>query len=262
MLRFIYVILRSIHKIPYYILQMKKYYNNPDKYTEQDCYQLALRVVQLIKRVGRIETLVTGIENLPEEGGYIMYSNHQGKYDALGIMFGHTKPCTFLIAKKQSQTIVTTQFVDLVRAKRLDFDDIRQQVQVMKDVTEEVKAGRRYLIFPEGGYGDNHNRLQEFKVGSFKCAEKARCPIVPVVVYDTYKPFGINSVRKISTQVHFLKAIPYEEYEGLKTVQIRDMVLQRIKKSLRQLEEENTAPEAIYWHWCAAEDGEDSLLEE
>ncbi len=263
MLRFIYVILRSIHKIPYYILQMRKYYKNPDQYSEQNCYQLALRVVQLIKRIGRIETLVTGIENLPEEGGYIMYSNHQGKYDALGVMLGHTKPCTFLIAKKQSQTIVTTQFVDLVRAKRLDFDDIRQQVQIMKEVTDEVKAGRRYLIFPEGGYGDNHNRLQEFKVGSFKCAEKARCPIVPVVVYDTYKPFGINSLKKVFTQVHFLKVIPYEEYEGLKTVQIRDMVVQRIKKFLRQLEEEDKASEAIYEQWFAAiEDGEDALLED
>ncbi len=236
MLRFIYIIIRGIYAIPYYIHQMKKYYNEPDRYSEEACYALALKVVKLIKRFGRIETYITGTENLPEEGGYIMYSNHQGKYDALGIMIGHKKPCTFIIAKKQSQPIVTTQFVDLIRAKRLDFEDIRQQVTVMKAVTDEVKEGRRYLIFPEGGYTDNHNRLQEFKVGSFQCAKKARCPIVPVVVYDTYKPFAINSLRKVSNQVHFLEAIPYEEYEGLKTVQIRDLVVQRIEEFIQRLE--------------------------
>lgn len=192
-----------------------------------------------------------------------MYSNHQGKYDALGVMIGHKKPCTFIIAKKQSRPIVTTQFVDLIRAKRLDFDDIRQQVQIMNTVTEEVKEGRRYLIFPEGGYTDNHNRLQEFKIGSFKCAEKARCPIIPVVVYDSYKPFGINSLRKVHTQVHFLEAIPYEEYKGMKTIQIRDMVVQRIEWCIRQLEQQHTNTKEEIEPWCDTSSEEsESLMEE
>jgi 1-acyl-sn-glycerol-3-phosphate acyltransferase len=237
MLRYVYVIIRGIYVIPYYIYQMIKYYNDPGQYSEEACYSLAMKVIKRIKRIGRIDTYITGTENLPEKGGYIMYSNHQGKYDALGIMIGHKKPCTFIIAKKQSQPIFTTQFVDLIRAKRLDFEDIRQQVAVMNAVMDEVKAGRRYLIFPEGGYTDNHNRLQEFKVGSFKCAQKAHCPIIPVVVYDTYKPFAINSLRRVSNQVHFLRAISYEEYKGLKTVQIRDLVVQRIEVFIQQLEE-------------------------
>jgi 1-acyl-sn-glycerol-3-phosphate acyltransferase len=250
MLRFVFVIIRGIYVIPYYIFQMTKYYNNPDKYTEQDCYRLAMKVVHRIKRNGRIQTIVKGTENLPDEDGYIMYSNHQGKYDALGVMIGHSKPCTFIIAKKQSQPIFTTQFVDLIRAKRLDFDDIRQQVSIMKAVTEEVKAGRRYLIFPEGGYTDNYNRLQEFKIGSFKCAEKAGCPIVPVVVYDSYKPFGINSLKKVTTQVHFLEAIPYEEYKGMKTVQIRDMVVQKIEARIRRLDQDQSLPLTDCNNWC------------
>ena len=237
MLRFVYVIIRGIYIIPYYIYQMKKYYNKSDQYSEKACYDLAMKVIKRIKRYGRIDTYISGTENLPEEGGYIMYSNHQGKYDALGIMIGHKKPCTFLIEKKASQPIFTTQFVDLIRAKRLDFDDIRQQVTVMNEVTEEVKAGRRYLIFPEGGYTDNQNHLQAFKAGSFKCAEKARCPIVPVVVYDTYKPFSVNSLKRVVNEVHFLEAISYEEYKGLKTAQIRDLVVRRIEGYIRRLEE-------------------------
>ncbi len=238
MIRFLYVIIRSIYIIPYYIYKMKKYYNKPNQYSEEACYNLALDIVGRIKRYGRIETYITGTENLPEEGGYIMYANHQGKYDALGILLGHKKPCTFIIAKKQSQPIVTTQFVNLIRAKRLDFEDIRQQVAIMSSVTDEVKAGRRYLIFPEGGYTDNKNSLQTFKVGSFKCAERAHCPIVPVVVYDTYKPFAVNTLRKVSNQIHFLKAIPYEEYKGMKTVQIRDMVVQRIQEAIQGIEKQ------------------------
>jgi 1-acyl-sn-glycerol-3-phosphate acyltransferase len=249
MLRFIYVIAGCLYRIPYYIFQMKRYYSNPDQYPEEECYQLARKVVKLIKQKGRIETRVTGAENLPEDGGYIMYANHQGKYDALGILLAHEKPCTFIIAKKQSQSLVTTQFVDLIRAKRLDFEDMRQQVSVMKEVAEEVIAGRRYLIFPEGGYGDNHNQLQEFKTGSFKCAKKAKCPIIPVVLYDSYKPFAVNSLRKVMTQIHFLEAIPYEEYRGLKTVEIRDMVVDRIQEHISGIEQKfrQTDPATIAW---------------
>ncbi len=254
MLRFIFVILRCIMVIPYYIVQMIKYYRHPEYYSEEDCYSLAMKVVGLIKKSGRIDTYITGAENLPQEGGYIMYSNHQGKYDALGVMFGHEKPCTLIIAKKQSHQIVTTQFVDLIRAKRLDFEDIRQQVAVMNAVTEDVSAGRRYLIFPEGGYKENKNNLQEFKVGSFKCAQRAKCPIIPVALYDSYKPFGINSLRRVQTQVHFLKAIPYEEYMGMKTVQIRDMVVQRIKEHIELLNhEQNEEMVAVRQVWYEEE---------
>ena len=35
---------------------------------------------------GRIKTESHGQELLPKEGGYVMYPNHQGKYDTLGIM--------------------------------------------------------------------------------------------------------------------------------------------------------------------------------
>ncbi|MBP1755023.1 MAG: 1-acyl-sn-glycerol-3-phosphate acyltransferase [Firmicutes bacterium] len=262
MLRFVYVILRGLYVIPIYIYQMKKYYRHPENYSEMDCYELAMKVVRLIKNNGRIETYITGTENLPQEGGYIMYANHQGKYDALGVMFGHKKPCTLIIAKKQSQPIVTTQFVDLIRAKRLDFEDIRQQVAVMNAVTEEVKAGRRYLIFPEGGYKDNKNRLQEFKVGSFKCAERAKCPIVPVVVYDSYKPFSINSLRRVRTQVHFLKAIPYEEYAGRKTIEIRDMVVERLQDHIEKLGKDQEELVERNLPWLEEETTGEVLVEE
>lgn len=262
MLRFIYVIAGCLYRIPYYILQMKRYYSNPEQYPEEECYQLARKVIKLIQRKGRIETQVTGSENLPAEGGYIMYANHQGKYDALGILLAHEMPCTFIIAKKQSQSLVTTQFVDLIRAKRLNFEDMRQQVSLMKEVTEEVTAGRRYLIFPEGGYGNNHNQLQEFKTGSFKCAEKAKCPIIPVALYDSYKPFAVNSLRKVKTQVHFLKAIPYEEYRGLKTVEIRDMVVDRIEEQIAAIEQEYRKTDSAAIVWPGEEFLEEGLFRE
>ena len=42
--------------------------------------------IDLMNKSGKITTEACGLENLPETGGYIMYPNHQGKYDLLGII--------------------------------------------------------------------------------------------------------------------------------------------------------------------------------
>ena len=119
----------------------------------------------------------------------------------------------------------------------MDKTDLRQQVRIMQEVSEEVKKGKRFLLFPEGGYTDNHNTLQDFLPGSFKCAQKAKCPIVPVAIWDSYKPFEGRSLKRVETQVHFLEPIFYETYEGKSTAQIRDMVRSRIEERMNEIAE-------------------------
>ena len=50
---------------------------------------------------------------------------------------------------------------------RIDLDNNRDKVRAIMDVTRQVKSGRNFLIFPEGGYTDNKNELQEFQAGCF-----------------------------------------------------------------------------------------------
>ena len=117
-----------------------------------------------------------------------MYPNHQGKYDALGIMISHPTPCSLVMDKAKSNTILVSEFVDLVQGKRLEKDNVRQGMQIILEVSEDVKNGMKYILFPEGGYEfNNKNKVCDFKAGSFKCAVRAKAPIVPVVLIDSYK---------------------------------------------------------------------------
>lgn len=200
---------------------------------------MAQVMIEHVKKRGRIETVASSMENLPTEGGYIMFANHQGKYDALGVISVHEKPCTYVMDAKRSHLFIVTQLCELLKAKRLDKTDLRQQVQVINDVATEIKAGRRYILFPEGGYDHNHNSLRGFLPGSFKIAQKAKCPIVPVVLYDSFKPFEGKSFRKVITQLHFLPPIPYETFAHMKTYEIRDMVVTLIQNQLDQMESLN-----------------------
>lgn len=232
MFRFYYVVITGIPLIIFYIIVMTVYVSHPEKYDENQCYALARKLIGLVKKRGRISTKVYGVENLPRGGGYVMYSNHQGKYDALGILAAHERPCSVVMDYERSRMPGATQFISLIRGKRLKKGDLRQQVKLMAELAGEVEAGRRFLIFPEGGYRQNHNEMQEFHAGSFKCVQRAKCPIVPVAILDSYKVFEGMSLKKVVTQVHFLPVIPYDEYAGMSTRQIGELVKARIRERM------------------------------
>lgn len=237
MLRFIYVIIMRTFSIMYFVPKMAHYARHPEKYSELDKYQLAQIVMDKVRKTARTSTVYYGKENLPKQSGYIMYSNHQGKYDALGILLGHDRTCSVLMDKKRSNMFIAKQFIDMLGGQRIDRNSPKQQIRAINNIAEEVKQGRNYLIFPEGGYGKKtDNSVDDFKYGCFISAVKAKCPVVPVAILDSYKPFGLNSLKKVTTTVVYLPPISYEEYEGMKAVELCAMVRQRIADEIERRE--------------------------
>lgn len=233
--RFYYLIVRNIFIIPGIIRKMRQLIVS-ENYSEEKNYRYLQYVVGLMQKTGHIRTQVYGEENLPKEGGYVMYPNHQGKYDAYGIASVHKKPCTVVMDKAKSYTIFVREIIDMLRGKRLDKQDVKQSFSVIMEVSEEVRLGRRYIIFPEGEYDrEKKNTLIEFKNGCFKASQKSKTPIVPVVLIDSYKALDTSIWGTVTTQVHFLKPIPYEEYKDLKTNQIAALVRERIQEKLDEV---------------------------
>ena len=103
-------------------------------------------------------------------------------------------------------------------------------------MSREVENGRNYLIFAEGTRSKNGNRIGDFKGGSFKAATKAKCPILPVALIDSFKPFDTNTTTPVTVQVHFLKPIRYEEYREMKTTQIAALVQDKIQRTIDENE--------------------------
>ena len=236
MFKLFYVIFMNFRRAPYIVPKMRYSANHPEKYTEAQRYSLVHHVIYLMNKTGKITTKAYGLENLPKEGGYMMYPNHQGKYDVLGIMYTHKEPCTFVMDKMKSNTMLVREFVDLVQGKRLEKDNPRQGLTIINQVAKEVAEGRKYILFPEGGYKfNNKNKVCDFKAGSFKIALKSKTPIIPIALIDSYKVFNSFHIGPITTYVHYLKPIYYEEYKNMKTQEIANLVKQRIEEKIREV---------------------------
>jgi 1-acyl-sn-glycerol-3-phosphate acyltransferase len=115
----------------------------------------------------------------------------------------------------------------------MDREDVRQSMTVIQNVAKELQKGRNYLIFPEGTRSKKGNEMLEFHHGTFKCVVKAKAPILPIAVIDSYKVLDQKGSAPVTMQIHFLPLIPYEAYEGMKTGEIAELVKGRIGEVIR-----------------------------
>lgn len=228
MKRIILMFIRNIFHLPYLIWNLFRYSNNVDKYPELERYQFLKKIVYRANKGGNVRIESYGKEHIPKESGFMVFPNHQGMYDMLALIDGCEYPLS-VVSKKEVQNVpLLNRVFKVVKAFFIDREDIRQSMKVIMDVSKEVEKGRNYVIFPEGTRSKNGNNVGEFKGGSFKAATKVKCPIVPVALIDSFKPFDTGSTKPITVQVHFLQPLMYEEYKDMKTNDIAEEVKRRI----------------------------------
>ena len=232
MLRLWYAVIKAFPDAIGLIRKGHEAKKHPELHSVEENYNTLLYYIKVLQRKAHITTIVTGVEYLPKEGSYVMFPNHQGKYDGIGLIGAHEKPCTVVIDAKRSRFPIVDEFITMIGGFRLDRTSMRSQFEGMSEIVDEIKAGRRFIVFPEGVYHRNHNNVLAFRPGAFKSAIRAKCPIVPVALVDSYKVFEINSIKPVQTQVHFLKPITYEEYKDMTSQQIADKVKEAIVEKI------------------------------
>ena len=202
-------------------------------------FEAAYKHIQLVARkackAGRVTLEAEGMENLPKESGFIFFPNHQGLFDVLVFLATCDKPFTVVIKKEASNIILLKQVIRALRAHVIDREDIRQSMQVIKAMVEDVKEKKNVLIFAEGTRSKQGNIVGTFKGGSFKSATMSKCPIVPCALVDSFKPFDENSIKPVTVKLRYLTPIYYEEYKDMKASEIAEEVQNRIQNAINEM---------------------------
>lgn len=235
MKRIILMVCRLFFKVPYYLYSISRCGKREDVSIEE-AYEVVKKVTKAANKAGRVTIESYGVENIPKENGFIFFPNHQGMFDVLVFLESCPVPFSFVIKKEASNIILLKQVIAALKSISIDREDIRQSMQVILQVAEEVKKGRNFLIFAEGTRSKLGNKLLPFKGGTFKSAVKAKCPIVPCALIDSFKPFDENSIVPVTVKLIYLPPIPYEDYAGMKTPEIAEMVKGRIEDAISEYE--------------------------
>lgn len=228
------MVFRNILLVPIFWIKLCYHASHVDKYTEEEHFKLLKFIDHRANKGGNVTIDAYGLDNIPKEGGCILYPNHQGMYDTLAIMEVCPRPFSVVAKKELANIQFLKQVFACVKAYAIDREDVRQGLKVIMNVANDVKNGKMFIIFPEGTRSKNGNQVGEFKGGSFKAATKAKCPIVPVALIDSFKPFDTNSIKPVTVQVHFMEPLFYEEYKDMKTTEIAEVVQERIQKTINE----------------------------
>ncbi len=232
--RIFYMVVRNFLRVPLWFYNIRKMGIKEEYYPHKERYEYIRNVVKKVNKSGRVEVIVHGIENIPTENGFILFPNHQGLFDMLAIMEACPKPLSVVVKKEAANLILVKEVVKALDGFYIDRQDIKASLEIISRMTAEVKEKKNFVIFAEGTRSREGNRLLPFKGGTFKSAVNASCPIVPVALIDSFKPFDENSSRKQKVEVCFLKPLYYEDYQKLKTTQIAELVHDKIQEEINQ----------------------------
>lgn len=231
--RIVTMVLKNLPIVPGAWQKLCRYAKHPEKYSEEEMYRHIQYILKRAVRGGNIDLQVSGTENIPKEGGFMLYANHQGMFDVLAVAATCDIPVGAVLKKELYDIPFLHQVAICTKSFPMDREDVRQSLTVIQSVIREVKAGRNYLIFPEGTRSRNGNQMGQFHSGSFRCATRSKCPIVPVALVDSFKVLDQKGSKPVTVQIHYLKPICWEEYDNLKTTELAALVKERIAQAIQ-----------------------------
>ena len=231
--RIVTMVLRNLHIVPGAWIKLCKYAKHTDDYPEIEKWNHIRYILTRAVKSGNIDLKVTGLENIPRDRSFLLYSNHQGMFDVLAIAATCEPPLGTVLKKELKDVPLLKQIVACTKSFAMDREDVRQSLTVIQGVIKEINAGRNYLIFPEGTRSKKSNDLLEFHNGSFRCALKTKCTVVPIALVDCYKVLDQKGSKPVTVQIHYLKPIEHEEYKDLNTKELAALVRSRIEEKVK-----------------------------
>lgn len=165
------------------------------------------------KRLG-IEIEVEGEENIPASGPLLIVSNHQGYFDPVALYYAIQKFQYGFITKSEfAKYKLLVDAADYSGALFLVRGGGREAIQTLNNAAELFSRGYSIAIFPEGTRS-HCAKMNEFKPGSFKFAQKARVPVLPVTINGSYHVYEEKkSFQRCKVKVTVHPLVHYEQMD-------------------------------------------------
>ena len=220
---------------------------DPQKPQEEDSRfyrNLVNWYIEAILTLARIRIHTRGLEKTPQSGRFLLVCNHIHDTDPAMIMRCFPKSQLAFVAKREvREMFLVGKLLPKLLCSFINRENDREALKTILRCISLLKEDKVSIgIFPEG-YICPERKLQHFRPGVFKIAQKAKVPIVVCTLRDTqYVVKNLLKLKPSQVELHLLDVIPPEELEGVTTVEIADRVYRMMAEDLGpgRVLEENT----------------------
>jgi 1-acyl-sn-glycerol-3-phosphate acyltransferase len=185
---------------------------------------------------------VTGRENVPSEGPFILASNHLSFIDSMAIPLMSPRRVGYLAKSEYFTTpglggwFTRTVFTAL-GALPVHRETHRAAQEALDTAMTVLNAGGGFGVYPEGTRSRD-GRLARGKTGVAWLALTADCPVVPVAILgtDRIQPIGSRSIHPHRFSVIFGQPLTFPEQKGMAgNGRARRVVTDRIMEAIADL---------------------------
>ncbi|MFJ4759400.1 lysophospholipid acyltransferase family protein [Kocuria marina] len=185
--------------------------------------------------------VITGLENLPQDGPVIIASNHLSFLDSVIISAFMPRRVKF-IAKaeyvnspgiKGKLMREAFEFIDIIPVTR---GQQSESVAALDPAVEHLKQGNVFGIYPEGTRSRD-GYLYRGHSGVAYLAYVTGAPVVPVGLIGTQRlqPPGATMIRPAKFEMHVGEPIPTPESHGHQTGKLRKTHVEQIMTTIAAL---------------------------
>ena len=190
-------------------------------------YTISRAILWLIfKILFRIE--VTGRENIPQSGGFILVSNHASFLDPIALGIACPRKLDYMGRHDLFDNLFFSKVLSLCRVfpvRRNSAD-----LSALKEALSRLNRGSGLMVFPEGTRNLNNNFLKP-QPGVGFLVTRTEVPIIPSFVRgtDVALPRGAKYIRPKKIGVHFGQQISIERRKPRNYQAIADEIMRCIK---------------------------------
>lgn len=198
--------------------------------------RLAAPVVMAIYR-----PRVSGLENLPAEGPFLVASNHLALIDSFAIPVVAPRQVRFIARadlwqRKGPIGWIMRQFFTVIGTVPVERGTLRSAQDSLDIALEVLRAGEGFGIYPEGTRSRD-GRLYKGRTGVAWLAQKSGAPVIPVGLKGTDRilPPGARFPRRVPVEIAFgapvdFSGIDPNASEGVRRREMTALVMDAIAR--------------------------------
>lgn len=182
--------------------------------------------IELIIQLLGAKFTTSGLERIPKDRRFLLVCNHQSQVDpAILHHFFPRSQLAFICKKEVIDMPIAGQYTYKTLCQYVNRENDREGLKTILRCIQLIKEDKVSIgVFPEGGMY-LVNKLNPFRPGVFKIAQRAGVPIVVCTLKNTSEILHqIKHLKRIHARLHLVDIIPDWQVAQMSTAEISQRV--------------------------------------